>query len=52
MGSDLPPCVGSENDYREVARRRAASDPSVAVVVPTYNHVERLAVTLARPALL
>lgn len=47
MGTDPAPCVAAENDYREVARRPAMAEPSVAVVVPTYNRVGHLARTLA-----
>jgi GT2 family glycosyltransferase len=45
--SGPPGWIAPENDHRGVARLPATSQPSLAVVIPTYNRPRALALTLA-----
>lgn len=47
MSAGPPPLVAPENHYNEATTRDAAWEPSVAVVIPVYNRVDRLDATLA-----
>ncbi len=42
-----PPLLARENDYEDVMKRTATWSPTASVIIPVYNRVNRLAVTLA-----